>query len=414
MNSEVVYLPKEAITEAVRQFETPFFLYEEKKLRENCRNFRDSFRKYFPSFQPLYAVKANANPAVLKIVMDEEFDFDASSSSETWLTQKLGKAGMFTGNYTTAAELKLAKDAGYMLNLDDITMIPFLKEIGVPEFMSLRINPGVGNATIESNVFAGPNAKYGVPFERAAEAYKALADLGVKRFGIHMMTGSNVPIKEKTYFANIVRKLLEVVADIKQKTGIEIELLNMGGGFGVPYRPEEDSLNMDEIAHSVREAFDEQCVKYGLKEPQLMAEPGRFITADAGFLVGKVTVIKDSYKKFVGIDASSNDMPRPSIYDAYHHASVIKLGVDDGKKEVVSIVGTICENNDQLAKDRELPVCEIGDIVVIHNSGGHAYAMGHNYNGKVRHAEYLLGLDGQFKKIRRAETIEDLYSTIIW
>lgn len=442
MNPEVIYFPKEAAMKAAEQFETPFFLYEEARLRENCRKFKGAFQKYFPDFWPLYAVKANANPEVLKIIISEGFDFDCSSKAEVWLTEKLGKTGMFTGNYTPAAELKFAKDAGYLLNLDDISMVPFLKEIGVPEFLSFRINPGVGNATIESNVFAGPNAKYGVPFEKAAEAYKMAASMGVKRFGIHMMTGSNVPIQEKTYFANIVRKLLDIVADIKQKTGIEIELLNMGGGFGVPYRPEEESLDMEEVARSVREAFDEKCAAHMLKEPRLTAEPGRWIAADAGWLVAHVTVIKDSYKKFVGIDAASNDMPRPSIYGAYHHVSVVKkknglfepnnkakslpgqtfvegnlteegVGVIPGDKtETVSIVGTICENNDQLAKDRELPVCEVGDIVVIHNSGGHAYAMGHNYNGKLRHAEYLLRLDGSFQKIRRAETIEDLYATV--
>lgn len=411
MNKQVIYYPKDAVVRAADQFETPFFLYEEARLRENCRNFKGAFQKHFPDFWPLYAVKANSNPEILKIVMSEGFDFDASSMSEAFLTQKLGKAGMYTGNYTPAAEMKFAKKAGYLLNLDDISMIPFLKEIGIPEMISLRINPGMGNATIESNVFAGPNAKYGIPFEKAAQAYQMLADLGVKRFGIHMMTGSNVPIQEKNYFANIVRKLLEIVADIKQKTGIEIELLNMGGGFGVPYRPEEESLDMEEVARSVRDSFDEQCLEYGLKEPRLVAEPGRWIVADAGFLVARVTVIKDSYKKFVGIDASSNDMPRPSIYGAYHHVSVVPGAPKSAKTETVSIVGTICENNDQLAKDRELPVCEVGNIVVIHNCGGHAYAMGHNYNGKLRHAEYLLGQDGSLWMIRRAETLEDLYST---
>lgn len=420
MNQEVIYFPKEAVKKAAQEFETPFFLYEEKKLRENCGKFKGAFQKYFPDFQPLYAVKANNNPVILKIIKEEGFGFDCSSESEAWIVRKIGGNGMYTGNYTPAATLKFAQESGLVINLDDISMVPFLKEIGVPEIVSFRINPGIGKGGSEGVVTAGPDAKFGVPFEKAAEAYKLAREAGVKRFGIHMMTGSNVPISEKNYFGNIVKKLLEIVADIKQKTGIEIELLNMGGGFGVPYRPEEESLNMEEIAKSVREAFEEQCAKYGLKEPILMAEPGRYITANMGFLVGRVTVIKDSYKKFVGIDASSNDMPRPSIYDAYHHASLVKMNGEESGTEKVSIVGTICENNDQLAKDRELPICEVGDLVVIHNSGGHAYAMGHNYNGKLRHAEYLLREDGHppgrgqavFEKIRRAETIEDLYSTV--
>ncbi|MBI4235388.1 diaminopimelate decarboxylase [Candidatus Peregrinibacteria bacterium] len=422
MNKQVIYYPEDAVLRAVKQFETPFFLYDEARLRENCRNFKKAFSRHFPNFWPLYAVKANSNPEILKIIAEEGFDFDASSPSEVWITRKLGKTedfamssiGMFTGNYNPASELKYAKDAGYLLNLDDISMIPMLQEIGVSEFISLRINPGVGKATIESNVFAGPNAKYGIPFEQAAQAYAMVRDMGVKRFGIHMMTGSNVPIGEKNYFGDIIKKLLEVVADIKEKTGVEIELLNMGGGFGVPYRPEEDSLNMEEIALSVRKAFDEQCEKYGLKEPHLMAEPGRWITADMGFLVSRVDVIKDGYKKFVGIDASSNDMPRPSIYGAYHHVSVIQARESSGgKPETVSIAGKICENNDQLAQDRELLHCEVGDIIVIHNCGAHAYSMGHNYNGRLRHAEYLLRIDGSFAKIRRAETFEDLYATIL-
>jgi diaminopimelate decarboxylase len=411
MNPNVIYYPKEGVAKAVQKFETPFFLYEEKRLRENCRNLRGAFTKYFPNFQPLYAVKANSNPEVLKIIISEGFEFDASSDTEVILGQNLKVGGMFTGNYNPASELKVAQDAGFILNLDDVSMLDFFVGDGalsVPETISFRINPGVGKATIASNVFAGPNAKYGVPFEKAPEAYKKAKELGVKHFGIHMMTGSNVPMEDKDYFAGIIRKLFDIVADIKNKTGIEIEFMNMGGGFGVPYKPEEKSLDMEVVAKSIRGAFDEKCKEYGLKEPKLMAEPGRFIAADAGWLVSKVIVIKDSYKKFVGIDASSNDMPRPSIYGAYHHATVMK---ESDEKELVSIVGRICENNDQLAQDRLLPKCEIGDVVLIHNCGGHAFAMGHNYNGRPRHAEYLLQENGELRMIRRAETFEDLYKT---
>jgi diaminopimelate decarboxylase len=196
---------------------------------------------------------------------------------------------------------------------------------------------------------------------------------------------------------------------VKNESGVEIGFLNIGGGFGVPYRPEEKSLDLDKVAKLIKETFDKQCAKFGIKAPILVAEPGRYIAADMGFLVGKVVVIKDGYKKFIGIDAASNDMPRPSIYGAYHYVSVI--GKDESKKEIVSLVGSICENNDQFAKDRELPVCEIGDTVVIHNCGGHAFAMGHHYNGKLLHAEYLLQETGELRMIRRAETFEDLYKT---
>ncbi|MBI4232532.1 diaminopimelate decarboxylase [Candidatus Peregrinibacteria bacterium] len=416
MNKDVIHYPAEAVAEAVERFETPFFLYEEARIRDNCRRFKGAFDRHFDDFWPIYAVKANANPAVLRVIADEGFGADASSEAEAWICDKLGIKGMYTGNYTTTETLKFAGERGFILNLDDATNLDSFGEglIPVPELLSFRINPGIGKATNESCVTAGPDAKYGIKLEKAVEAYKRAVEMGVKRFGIHMMTGSNVPMEDQNYFGDIVRKLFEVVVAVKNVLGIEIELMNIGGGFGVPYRPEQDSLDMEEVALSVREAFDECCKKNGLREPRLMAEPGRYIVADAGWLVGHVTVIKESYRKFIGLDAASNDMPRPSIYDAYHYVSVLdKEGQPKvGETERVSVVGTICENNDQFAKDRDLPVCEVGDIVLIHNSGGHAYSMGHNYNGKLRHAEYLIELDGSLRQIRRAETIEDLYQTV--
>ena len=406
MNPEVLYYPKEAILEAVEKFETPFFLYSEKRIRDNCRRFRGAFVEAgFKDFWPLYAVKANSNPDVLRVMIDEGFEMDASSRSEAWIAQKLGVGGMYTANYTTADTLAYARDCGFVLNLDDVSNIPMLKAIGVPEFVSFRINPGMGDAVYDSCILAGPDAKYGIPFEKVADAYAEAAKLGVKRFGIHMMTGSNVPIEEEKYFSEIMGRLLDTVHEVKLKTGIEIEILNMGGGFGVPYEPDKVSLDLEKVALGLRQVMDQKCSTLGLKEPQLMAEPGRYIMADAGWLVSKVTVIKNSYKKFVGIDAASNDMPRPSIYGAYHHISILS----DGAAEIFSVVGDICENNDQFAKDRMLPRCAVGDTVLIHNCGAHAYSMGHNYNGKLRHAEYMLDLEGRLIKIRDEETIEGLY-----
>lgn len=406
MNKDVIYYPEEGIEKAVERFETPFFLYEELRIRENCSRFSEAFKAHFPNFRPLYAVKANSNPDVLKVVIGQGYELDASSRAEAWLGNKLGVGGMYTANYTTAETLKYAIDHGFILNLDDLSNIPMLAEIGVPEFVSLRINPGRGDAVEESCVLAGPDAKYGIPFEKAAKAYAAAAKLGVKRFGIHMMTGSNVPIEEQDYFAEIVGKLLEVMAEVKKETGIEIELMNIGGGFGVPYEPDKPGLDIAKVAAGIRLVMDKKCLELGLKEPQLMAEPGRYITADAGWLVSKVTVIKESYKKFIGVDAASNDMPRPSIYGAYHYITVLS----DGPAEKVSVVGDICENNDQFAKDRILPKCAVGDTVLIHNCGAHAYSMGHNYNGKLRHAEYMLRPHGPIDKIRDAETVEDLFN----
>ncbi len=417
INEEVIYLPKEAVLDAIKRFETPFFLYEEKKLRENLRIMRDSFKKYFSDFWPLFAIKANCNPHLLKIIKEEGFGADCSSESEAWIADKLGMNGMYSGNYTTKEEFAFVMKTNLILNLDDISMLPVVKELGMSETISFRINPGIGQGGMESLITAGPNAKYGVPFEKAAEAYLKARELGAKHFGIHMMTGSNIPTENADYFAEIVGKLLDTVAEVKLKSGIEIEFLNLGGGFGVPYRPEEKSLDMDDVAKRIKNMFDSKIKEHGIKAPKLMIEPGRWIAANAGWLISKVHVIKDSYKKFIGIDASSNDMPRPSIYNAYHHVSILKNNEASNEgtpeNETVSVVGRICENNDQFARDRLLPKIDIGDVVVIHNCGAHAYSMGHNYNGRVRHAEYLLKNDGEFQHIRRAETIQDLFSTII-
>lgn len=406
MNSDVIYYPRQAIIKTAKKFPTPFFLYDEKRWRQNCRCFTMAFKKFFPDFQPLFAVKANSNPSLLRITLEEGFGFDCSSKAEVWLTNKLKNKGMHTGNYSTTDELEyVINQSRLILNLDDINQIETVKKIGPPQTISFRINPGISRGGMISLYTAGPNAKFGVPFERASEAYAKAKKIGVKHFGIHMMTGSN--ILDEKYFYSITAKLLEITARIKKRTGIEIEFLNIGGGFGVPYKPNKKSLNIEKVAYYVHRAFKEQRDRFKIKPPRLMAEPGRYISADAGWLIGRVTVIKESYKRFVGLDAATNDLPRPAIYGAYHHATIIN---NSRKKEYVTLVGSICENNDQLAHDRLLPKCSPGDLAVIHNAGGHSFAMGHNYNGKTRHAEYLWCLNGKIKQIRSAETIKNLFS----
>ncbi len=407
MNPEVTYIPRAKIVEACQSLPTPFFLYEEKRLRHNCRRLADAFIKHFPDFDPLYAVKANPNPHLLKIIMDEGYGFDCSSLSEAWLAGKLGARGMYIGNYSLENEFRAALEAGLLLNLDDISLIPLTKKIGFPKQISFRINPGLGQGSMESLVLAGPDAKFGVPHELAPQAYALAREAGATTFGMHMMTGSNV--LDERYFAVVVERQLEIAANIKRETGIEISFMNIGGGFGVPYRPDERCLDLAMLARGIAKVVANKCPKLGIAPPRLMAEPGRFIGAGAGWLVSQVQVIKEGYKKFVGIDANANDMPRPSIYGAYHHISVLNRSKE---LESVSVVGRVCENSDQFAKDRLLPKCAPGDIVAIHNCGAHAYAMGHNYNGHTRHAEYLLKTDGSITQIRRAETIEDLFATV--
>jgi len=408
VNPGVVHLPSSWIKKAVQRFDTPFFIYDEKKLRQNCRRFVRAFRRHFPTFAPLYAVKANTNPELLRIIFSEGFGADASSEAEAWITRKLGGWGMYTGNYTTEAEFRFVKKCGLLVNLDDISMLPTIKKIGVPRFLSFRINPGVSHGGMKSLFLAGPSAKYGVPHEQAIEAYAKAKALGVKSFGMHAMTGSNV--LNEGYFPQVAARLLEIAGQVKKATGIDFEYLNIGGGFGMPYRPAEKSLDIEKVADGVRKAYDEMCPRFDLKPPTLMAEPGRYIACDAGWLVGRVHVIKNGYKKFAGIDAGMNDLPRPAIYDAYHHCSVLGKSAR-GKTETISVVGRLCENNDQFAKDRPLPPVKVGDFIVIHNAGAHSYAMGHNYNNRLRSAEYLITEKGALKPIRRAETIADLFKT---
>jgi len=413
LNPKVIDVPEKDILRAARRYPTPFFIYSEKKIRANCSCFRESFRSFFPTFEPLYAVKANTNPHLLKIIFSEGFGADASSEAEAWITKKLGGRGMYTGNYTTEEEFRFVlRNGAFLLNLDDISMLSTIRKIfasKAPEFISFRVNPGISKGGMKSLFLAGPDAKYGVPLERIAAAYRAAMGLGVKSFGIHAMTGSNV--LDESYFAAVAMALLDVAGMLKNKLGIQLERLNIGGGFGMPYRPEQRSLDLRRVAAGVKKAFDRQCEKYGMPAPILMAEPGRMIMADAGWLVGRVNVIKESYKKFAGIDAGMNDLPRPAIYDAYHHVTVVGKSLA-GKKEKINIVGRLCENNDQFAKNRLLPVVRVGDLIAIHNAGAHSYAMGHNYNNRLRSAEYLLTQKGAIMKIRRAETIADLFRTV--
>jgi diaminopimelate decarboxylase len=409
VNPAVVALPTSKLLEAAHRFPTPFFVYDEAKIRSRCRELDAAFRRRFARFEPLYAVKANTNPRVLEIIFSEGWGGDCSSEAEAWISKRLGAAGMYTGNYNTEDELRFALDCGMHINLDDVTLIPTLARLGMPEFVSFRINPGVAKGGMKSLVFAGPDAKYGVDVGDAVRAYREARQSGAQRFGIHMMTGSNVLDEE--YFSIITHRLLEIAGEIHRELGIQFERVNIGGGFGVPYRPEEKSLDIEKVAEGVRRAFDDQCSKFGLSEPILMVEPGRWVTCDSGWLIGKVHVIKSSQTKFVGIDAGMNDLPRPSIYEAYHHISVLGKPTD-GPLERVNVVGRLCENNDQFAKGRMLPPIEVGDFIAIHNAGAHSYAMGHNYNNRLRSAEYLITSDGELKQIRRAETFEDLFRTV--
>jgi len=271
-NPAVTRYPAEAIARAASTYPTPFFLYEEDMIRRNCRLLKDAFAPLFPGFTPLFAVKANPNPHILKIIQAEGFGFDCSSPSEVWLAEKLKAFGMDTGNYVSERDLRQVLASGLLLNLDDLSMLETVVKIGVPEFLSFRINPGIASATLKSNLLAGPDAKYGVPWEQATEAYRRAKAAGVRRFGIHMMTGSNVASPD--YFPGVTHKLLQIAGAVKRDVGIDFEYLNIGGGFNVPYRPEEPTFDLAQTAKEIHSLFDDELPRWDMKEPKLMIEPG--------------------------------------------------------------------------------------------------------------------------------------------
>lgn len=395
------------LTQLAETYGTPFYVYDEQRIRANFRRCYDSYKKYYDNVRIYYAIKCNGNTNILKILRSEGAWMDAAAPSELHLAKEIGVPGnemIFSGNYSSEEDLQYALDVGAIINLDDISLLPKLLKLGKPEVLSFRINPGVGKSNVGDKVVtAGPNAKFGVPLEQAEEAYRAAKEAGITRFGVHMMTGSCV--LEPEYFAMITEKLMDIVGPLKAKLGIDFEFVDIGGGLGIPYTPDEQPLDMEETAKQVSAVFKAKIEEYNLEAPALVMEPGRYLVGDAGFLVGRVHAIKDAYKKFVGIDAGMNCLIRPAMYDAYHHMRV------DGRPEnenleKVNICGQICENSDIFAKDRMMPKAEVGDLICIENAGAYSYGMSFQYNGRVKPAEVLVNGD-QHALIRERETWEE-------
>lgn len=404
---------KEKIEEIIKEFPTPFYIYDEKGIRENAKRLVKAF-SWVPGFKEHFAVKATPNPSILKILKEEGFGTDCSSLPELILSERVGITGediMFTSNDTPAEEYKKARDLGAIINLDDISHIPFLeKHAGIPELICFRYNPGPlrkGNAIIGNP----EEAKYGFTREQLFKGYEIMKNKGVKRFGLHTMIASNE--LNPDYFVETANMLFDLVVDISDKVGIRFEFINMGGGIGIPYKPEQKPVDLNRISEGVKKGYEEKIVKNRLHPLRILMENGRMITGPFGYLVSKVIHKKDIYKQYVGLDACMANLMRPAIYGAYHHITV--LGKEHLPKDhKYDVVGSLCENNDKFAIDRMLPKIDIGDIVVIHDAGAHGYAMGFNYNGKLRCAELLLKDDGDVKMIRRAETIDDYFSTLIF
>lgn len=403
--------PNDFLNELVKEYPTPFYIYDEQAIRRNTRRFINAFAA-FPAFQEYFAVKAAPNPHLMKIFKEEGCGVDCSSMAELVLAEKCGFSGtdiFMSANDTPIEEFIKAKEMGAIINLDDITHIDFIeKNIGLPEMISCRYNPGplrTGNSIIGNPV----EAKYGFTRDQIYEGYKILKDKGIRRFGIHTMVASNELNPE--YFLETARMMFELVYKLKVIVGVDIEVINLGGGLGIPYIPEDKPINYEDLATEIMAIYREKIVDRGLFPAKLAFESGRLMTGPYGYLVTRILHKKETYKDYIGLDASMANLMRPALYNAYHHITVI------GKEQEslvhkYDIVGSLCENNDKFAIDRYMPELEIGDLLVFHDVGAHGHCMGFNYNGKLRSAELLWEGENKVRMIRRSETLEDYFATL--
>lgn len=404
-------LAPERLAEIAERFPTPFYLYDEAAIRANARRIAAAFAM-FPGFLAHYAVKALPNPFVLKVLADEGFGADCASLPEIILAEKAGMTGeaiMFTSNETPAREYVFARDVGAIINLDDITHIEYLdRACGIPDVISCRYNPG---PLKEGNVIIGTpeEAKYGFTREQLFEGYAMLREKGATRFGLHTMVASNELSAD--YHIETARLLFDLAVELRDRLGVRLEFVNVGGGAGIPYRPEQEPLDIERVAAGVRAVYDEVVVPAGLDPLGVRLEWGRIVTGPYGWLVTTAIHTKSIYREYIGVDASMADLMRPGMYGAYHHVTV--LGKEGAPlTRTYDVVGGLCENNDKFAIQRPLPQIEVGDVVVIHDAGAHGRAMGFNYNGKVRAGELLLRPDGEVVQIRRPETVDDYFATL--
>jgi diaminopimelate decarboxylase len=412
MQDKSLPFSKEQIEEIITRYPTPFHIYDEAGIRAHVRDYLKKFDWVPGGFTNYFAVKALPNPHILKLLKEEGMGADCSSYTELLLARAAGMSGeeiMFTSNDTPAREYRKAIDLGAVINLDDITHIPFLEETAeIPDLICMRYNPGPlkeGNAIIGSP----EEAKYGFTRDQIIEGYRLLKDKGVQRFGLHTMVASNE--LNPDYFVETASLLFELIGDIKEAAGVDIEFANLGGGVGIPYRPEQEPVDLDRVSAGIRDAFERLIRGKNLREPRIVMECGRMITGPYGWLVTRAIHRKETYKSFIGLDSSMANLMRPGMYGAYHHITV--LGKEDAPAvETVDVTGSLCENNDKFAIDRKLPHIGIGDILAVHDTGAHGHAMGFNYNGKLRSAELLLKGNGTVEQIRRAETPADLFATL--
>lgn len=405
------FVTLEQIQEIVKTSPTPFHIYDEKGIRENARRLKEAF-SWNKGFKEFFAVKATPNPYLLKILKEEGCGTDCSSYTELLMSDACGFTGkeiMFSSNVTPREDFALAAKLGATINLDDFTHIEFLDEIaGIPETICCRYNPG-GDFKINNDIMDTPGeAKYGFTKAQLLEGFKILKAKGAKHFGIHAFLASNTVANE--YYPVLARILFETAVELQKETGVHIAFINLSGGVGIPYRPEQEPNNIYEIGKGVKEAYEDILVPAGMDDVAIYTELGRYMLAPYGHLIARVAHQKHIYKEYVGLDACAANLMRPAMYGAYHHITV--LGKENAPCDhKYDVTGGLCENNDKFAIDRMLPEIEVGDYVAIHDTGAHGFSMGYNYNGKLRSAEILLKEDGSFQLIRRAETPEDYFAT---
>ena len=400
------------VEEMTKTYPTPFHLYDEKAIRENARKVKAAFA-WNKGFKEYFAVKATPNPRILQILKEEGFGADCSSYTELLMSDAVGLNGhniMFSSNVTPAEDFELAAKLGAIINFDDITHIDFYEKIATfQETMSCRFNPG-GDFKIDNEIMDCPQeAKYGMTRPQLTEAFLKLKEKGVKHFGIHAFLASNTVANE--YYPVLARILFKTAVELQKETGVHIAFVNLSGGVGVPYRPDQKPNDIMAIGEGVRKAYEEVLVPAGMGDVAIYTELGRFILAPYGCLITKCVHQKHTHKEYIGCDACAANLMRPAMYGAYHHITV--LGKEDAPCDhKYDVTGGLCENNDKFAIDRMLPEINIGDYLVIHDTGAHGFAMGYNYNGKLRSAEVLLKEDGSTELIRRAERPEDYFATL--
>ena len=407
------FVTLEQLEEIVKDYPTPFHLYDEAGIRENARKVKEAFA-WNPGFKEYFAVKATPNPRILEILKEYGCGTDCSSATELMMSDAAGFSGqeiMFSSNDTPAEEFQMADKMGAIINLDDFTHIEYLeKAIGhIPETICCRYNPG-GVFEISNGIMDNPgDSKYGMTESQLMEAFRILREKGAKRFGIHAFLVSNTVTND--YYPMLASELFALAVRVKQETGIEVDFINLSGGVGIPYRPEEKPNDIGVIGEGVRREFERMLVPAGLGDVSIYTEMGRFMLGPYGCLVTRAIHEKHIYKEYIGVDACAVNLMRPAMYGAYHHITV--MGKENAPCDhKYDVVGSLCENNDKFAIDRMLPKIDRGDLLVIHDTGAHGFSMGYNYNGKLRSAELLLKEDGSVQMIRRAETPRDYFATL--